>query len=116
MTRYISQAAIRRAWFDMSQNTGEAASSLGITRCTLQRRAVALGLPPRPNGRRSTIMPRVDQFRALWALGVGLRDLGAHFGLKPGTVSQRAMRMGLPPRQGERPRMTLAQALSEVAA
>lgn len=90
----IPAAAVRRVWLDLSLNGAQAAARLGLARVNLQKRAKALGLPPRPKGRRR-VMQDADLFGRMWAAGVSLREMAAHFGCHPLSVSQRARDDGL---------------------
>lgn len=89
----IPTAAIREAWMDPTLTSAEAAAKVGLSRPNLWKRAKALGLPPRPTGRR----PATDEtlLAAMWAAGILARDIAAHFGCNVLTVSQTARRLGL---------------------
>jgi hypothetical protein len=94
----IPVAAIERVWLDARLTAKEAAACVGLSRVNLQLRAKALGLPPRAKGRRRVIVDRA-LFARMWAAGVSLREMAAHFGCHPLSVSQRARDDGLPMRR-----------------
>jgi hypothetical protein len=98
----IPAAAIREAWMDATLTSAEAATKVGLSRSNLWKRAKAMGLPPRPTGRR----PATDEalLAAMWSAGILARDIATHFGCNVLTVSQTARRLGLALRHQGGPR------------
>lgn len=96
MDKCISDAAIRRAWMDLSMTSGEAARSVGLSRVGLWARAKKLALPARPEGRR-VVIPR-EILAPLWAADVRVADIAAFYQCPDQSVRQSARRYGLPKR------------------
>lgn len=103
----ISQAAIRRAWEDHSLTSAQAAKQVGLTRAALYKRAKAMGLPLRPQGRRAAIDS--PDFASMWRAGVLAREIARYFGAHPDTPRKTAERLGLPMRGRFGPKLTLAE-------
>jgi len=105
----IPAAAIRRVWLDEALTTVQAAEAVGLSRSNLWRRAKALGLPPRKNGRRFEILDR-EGFARMWQAGVHGPDIAGHFGVTYSAVRGMARRLDLPQRPlGSRPSITLEE-------
>jgi len=105
--KQIPAAAIRRVWLDERLTTAQAAAEVGLTRANLWRRAMALDLPPRKNGRRFEIMD-TERFKRMWSAGVHGPAMAEQFGVTYSAVRATARRLGLPPRPlGSRPKVTL---------
>ena len=103
----IPAAEIRRVWLDERLTTAQAAAEAGLTRSNLWRRAMALGLEPRKNGRRFEIMD-LPLFTRMWVAGVHGPTMAAYFGVTYSAVRATARRHGLEPRPlGTRPKVTL---------
>lgn len=103
----IPAAVIRRLWLDDRLSTAEAAEQAGLARVNLWRRAKALGLPPRKQGRKYQIHD-LALFKAMWAAGVHGPAMAAHFGVTYSAIRATARRQGLPPRRlGSRPKITI---------
>ena len=96
MDKCIPDAAIRRAWSDLSKTSTEAARSVGLSRVGLWSRARKLNLPARPDGRRVVIPSEV--LSPLWNANVRVADIAAFYGCPTASVSQSARRYGLPRR------------------
>lgn len=75
--KHIPDAAIRRVWLDPRLSTA-AARKVGLARSNLWRRAVALGLPPRKQGRSYTIHDHA-LLQQLWDGRVRASDIAALF-------------------------------------
>jgi hypothetical protein len=94
----IPAARIREVWLDLSLTTQEAAETVGLKgRGPLQRRAKALGLPPRPKGRAPSTDPEI--FEPLWRAGVSLAEMAQVFDCHPMTIHHTSRRMNLPSRR-----------------
>lgn len=107
MDKRIPNARIREVWLDSSLTTAEAAAAVGLVRVNLWRRAKAMGLPPRPRGRRAHLTEK--ELAPLWDAGVLASEIARHFDCSPVSVHGAARRLGLPRRPlGWRPRVTLA--------
>ena len=76
--KHIPDAAIRRVWLDPRLSTAAAARKVGLARSNLWRRAVALGLPPRKQGRSYTIHDHA-LLQQLWEGRVRASDIAALF-------------------------------------
>ena len=96
MDKHVPNAEVRRVWLDASLTSAEAGRAIGLARSTLWKRAKALGLPPRPEGRRPVIP--VALLAPLWKANVRVSDIAAHFNCPVGSVSQSARRYNLPQR------------------
>lgn len=90
----IPDAAIRRVWLDQRLSTAAAARKVGLARSNLWLRAIALGLPPRKQGRSYTIHD-LDLFRQLWEGRVRVADIAAHFKVGDHAVYCTARRLKL---------------------
>lgn len=96
--KHIPEAKIRAAWLDVSVSATVAAQRIGLSRGGLCKRAQAMGLPARPDGRR----PKTNEalLRRLWLAGVPAKDIAALFGCHVLTISQTVRRIpDLPMRQ-----------------
>lgn len=113
----IPAAVIRALWLDGRLTTAEAAARAGLSRSTLWRRARALGLPPRKEGRRFEIGD-LRLFARMWAAGLHGPAMAAHFGFTYSAIRATARRLGLGPRRlGHRPRVSMGAFLeAELAA
>ncbi len=101
----IPAAVIRAVWQDPRLTTAEAAARVGLSRSNLWRRAKALGLAPRKQGRRFGIEERA-LFARMWLAGVHGPDMAAHFGVTYSAIRATARREALAPRAlGSRPRI-----------
>lgn len=76
--KHIPDAAIRRVWLDPRLSTAAAARKVGLARSNLWRRAVALGLPPRKQGRSYTIHDHA-LLQQLWEGRVRASDIATLF-------------------------------------
>ena len=91
--KQIPAAAIRRVWLDERLTTAQAAAEVGLTRANLWRRAMALGLPPRKNGRRFEIMD-TERFARMWNAGVHGPAMGGLLGAIISVVNNAARASG----------------------
>lgn len=96
MDKCISDAAIRRAWTDMTLTSAQAGRQVGLSRVQIWVRAKALGLPARPSGRR-VVFPE-GELTVLWTANVLVRDIALLFDGSDSSVRQATRRIGLPPR------------------
>mgnify|MGYP001193178052 CR=1 FL=1 len=99
---------LRRLWADDGLTNAEIAAAIGYSERGVYSLSRKLGLPSRRLGPKVTF----DQslFESLWRAGVGAREIAALFGVNRYTLSNAAVRMGLPQRGGGwQPRMSLAQ-------
>lgn len=106
--KHIPDAAIRRVWLDQRLSTAAAARKVGLARSNLWRRAVALGLPPRKQGRSYTIHD-LDLFRQLWEGRVRAGDIATAFKVGDHAVLYTARRLELTKRPPGMKVMTLAE-------
>lgn len=104
----IPDAAIRRVWLDPRLSTAAAARKVGTARSNLWLRAVALGLPPRKQGRSYTIHG-LDLFRQLWEGRVRAADIAACFKVGDYAVYCTARRLELTKRPPGMKVMTLPE-------
>lgn len=103
----IPAADIRRVWLDERLTTAQAAAAVGLARSNLWRRAKALGLPPRKNGRQFGITD-LALFERMWRAGVHGPTMAAYFGVTYSAVRATARRHGLAARPlGTRPKVTM---------
>lgn len=106
MDKHIPNAEIRRVWLDAALTSAEAAKALGLSRGQLWKRAKAMGLPGRPEGRRPVIPEAI--LRPLWLANVQVSDIADLFKCPPDSVRQSARRYNLPQRpKGRHPLITL---------
>ena len=106
--KHIPDAAIRRVWLDQRLSTAAAARKVGLARSNLWRRAVALGLPPRKQGRSYTIHD-LDLFRQLWEGRVRAGDIATVFKVGDYAVLNTARRLELTKRPPGMKVMTLEE-------
>ncbi len=108
---------ITRLWQDRRLTTQEAARKLGINRKTLRERALALGLENRPRGRPRALHDSADRvlFEELWNNRVTVEDIANRLGLWHNSIRRIAADMGLPPRNRQRPLISLQQYLEDRA-
>ncbi len=92
--KHIPAARIRKVWMNRRLTTTQAAQRVGLSRSNLWRRAVALGLPPRPRGRRPVVSD-ATLFAVLWDAGVLAREIARVFDCHVLTVSETAGTLGL---------------------
>lgn len=91
----MSSAAIRAAWLDRTLSSEDAARSVGLSRVQFWKRAKALGLPPRPRGRRFSVAEcDLPVIREMWERGVPRAKIAQQFGLAEQTPSALARRFG----------------------
>ncbi|NJM81836.1 MAG: hypothetical protein HC844_04435 [Tabrizicola sp.] len=106
--KHIPDAAIRRVWLDPRLSTTAAARKVGLARSNLWRRAVALGLPPRKQGRAYTIHDHA-LLRQLWEGRVRASDIAALFKVGDGAVFRTVRRLELSKRPHGMKVLTVAE-------
>ena len=106
--KHIPDAAIRRVWLDPRLSTTAAARKIGLARSNLWRRANALGLPPRKQGRSYTIHDH-DLLRQLWEGRVRASDIAALFKVGNNAVFCTVRRLELTKRPPGMKVVTLAE-------
>jgi hypothetical protein len=106
--KHIPDAAIRRVWLDPRLSTTAAARKIGLARSNLWRRANALGLPPRKQGRSYTIHDH-ELLRQLWEGRVRASDIAALFKVGNNAVFCTVRRLELTKRPPGMKVVTLAE-------
>ncbi len=106
--KHIPDAAIRRVWLDPRLSTTAAARKIGLARSNLWRRANALGLPPRKQGRSYTIHDH-ELLRQLWEGSVRASDIAALFKVGNNAVFCTVRRLELTKRPPGMKVVTLAE-------
>lgn len=104
----FSIAAFQRIWGQPELRAYDVARHFGLSHDGAVRKAKALGLKPKPTGKR----PIIDRetFSPMWIAGVMSGEIGRHYGVSASAASHAARRFGLPPRaHGSYGEMTLAQ-------
>lgn len=91
----LSAARFRQLWADKSLTKDTLPAVAGCSYDTLQKRAVAMGLPPRSPGRAKL---GGLLFAEMWRAGVSATEMAAHFGASQTGVTRAALRLGLPGR------------------
>ena len=96
----IPEAAIRRAWLDLSTPTHVSAARLGLSRQGLSHRAKTMGLPPRAKAGCDMQKKCSDaEFRRLWGMGVPVVVMARLLGYcTHQAITVRRIALGLPPR------------------
>lgn len=106
--RKFSAAEFSRLWLDDRLTYAQIAAALGRSPGGLAKIARKLHLPPRRTGPKLVIDEPL--LRQMWLAGVGAREIAELMGVNRFSLSNAALRLGLPRRGGGWvPVMTLAQ-------
>lgn len=112
MEKKISAAAVRRVWLDPNLTVAEAGAAVGLVRSAIWRRAKALGLPPKREGRREKDYD-LERFALLYRAGVRMTEIGAEIGASTNKCTALARALRLKPRGNGR-MIGLAEAASVI--
>jgi transposase len=98
------EAEFRELWADRAVKVSDIAKRFEVHPQTAGRFGRRLELPSKQGTGASTRSPERDmQLRALWSSDITVKEIAARMGVSGSAVSQRAKRLGLPPRGVRRP-------------
>lgn len=107
--KQVSASEFRRLWMDKSMTLAQIGASLGVSGAAVTCRAARRDLPPRQMGPLPLLHDEA-LFAEMWAEGVKVNEMAAHFGVNEKTVRNHVDRLNLRRRgkSGTRARLTIS--------